>query len=337
MVISVHCPSCSTTFPVDTAKVPAGGVYARCSVCSDIFLVDPASHSETIEPSAPSKDPLPDTFPKSQPVELSESVEPSPTGELWEVVEPTEPVESSGAADPPELVESSKPLESSEAVESSDVGESSEGAESSSEVPERTQPLWTVEPYEALEPSEAGGAAEGFEIVDAEPEGGGVNEPAGEGAPPGESTTAAEATDVVGSSMDPVAEPGEGPEGAPEAPVETTSSEFEIESAPEPTPAHPEPRSIPPTTIQSFRFGRRDPHEKARRLARVLVSDMIMYNPERHSRAVAADSLREDFEDEISKSWQEYIEQVGEEMARRTTYFHDALNDILAGGKQLFP
>ena len=39
---------------------------------------------------------------------------------------------------------------------------------------------------------------------------------------------------------------------------------------------------------QAFSFGRRDPHDKARRLARVLVSDMIMYNPERHSRAIAA-------------------------------------------------
>ena len=85
-----------------------------------------------------------------------------------------------------------------------------------------------------------------------------------------------------------------------------------------------------------FQFGKRDPHEKARRLARVLVSDMITYNPDRHASALAHGTLREDFEEEIDKSWTEYVEQVGTELAESTSYWTDALNDILARGESLF-
>jgi len=85
-----------------------------------------------------------------------------------------------------------------------------------------------------------------------------------------------------------------------------------------------------------FQFGRRDPHDKARRLARVLVSDMITYNPERHEEALAQNRLKEDFEEEIDKSWAEYVEQVGPEIAESTDYWRDALNEILARGEPLF-
>ena len=62
-----------------------------------------------------------------------------------------------------------------------------------------------------------------------------------------------------------------------------------------------------------------------------------MYNPERHSRALDAGSLKEDFGDEIQKSWEEYVGQVGEAIAASTSYFNDALNDILARGDRVFP
>ena len=38
--MNVTCPSCTTVFRVDPAKVPAGGVRARCSVCRTVFQVD---------------------------------------------------------------------------------------------------------------------------------------------------------------------------------------------------------------------------------------------------------------------------------------------------------
>jgi len=98
----------------------------------------------------------------------------------------------------------------------------------------------------------------------------------------------------------------------------------------------PQPAATP--TVQGFTFGKRDPKDKAKRLARVLVSDMIMYNAERHQIALAHGTLAQDFDDEIQKSWKEYVEQVGEEMANGEGrgFWVEALNDILAKGKEVF-
>jgi predicted Zn finger-like uncharacterized protein len=243
MVISVQCPMCSTSFPVDTAKVPEEGVYARCSVCSGVFFVErptvavagvPTARYAPLAPEAPTPEPW--------------TASPEP----W-------------APSAPESFEIS--------------AEATEAAPAAAPFEER--PWGAVEPEPVREELQ-------LDPVDTEP----LQTPAAE--PPG--------------------------------------SSFEAH-APPPPPAETGTRAPAP----AFTFGRRDPHDKARRLARVLVSDMIMYNPERHTRAMASGSLREDFDDEIKKSWEEYVEQVGEEIAKGTSYFHDALNEILAQGQRVFP
>ncbi len=84
------------------------------------------------------------------------------------------------------------------------------------------------------------------------------------------------------------------------------------------------------------RFGRRDPHDRARRLARVLVSDIIAYYPDKHAEALREGRVRETFEEEVEKSRKEYIEQVGREMAESTDYFRVALNEVLARGTGVY-
>lgn len=84
------------------------------------------------------------------------------------------------------------------------------------------------------------------------------------------------------------------------------------------------------------RFGKRDPHDRARRLARVLVSDIIAYYPEKHAEAVLRGSVREEFEAEVQKSWKEYVDQVGSEIADSTPYFREALNEVLARGREIY-
>ncbi len=71
-------------------------------------------------------------------------------------------------------------------------------------------------------------------------------------------------------------------------------------------------------------------------MARALISDMIVYQPDKRQRALAEGNLKEAFDDEIKKSWEEYVEQVGEELASSTNHFNDALNDILADGRSVF-
>jgi protein-disulfide isomerase-like protein with CxxC motif len=65
---------------------------------------------------------------------------------------------------------------------------------------------------------------------------------------------------------------------------------------------------------------------------------MIMYNAERHQNALASGSLAEDFEEEIDKSWKEYVDQVGQEIAEGDgqRFWTEALNDILAKGQPVF-
>jgi hypothetical protein len=83
-------------------------------------------------------------------------------------------------------------------------------------------------------------------------------------------------------------------------------------------------------------FLSQDPSLKARRLARALISDIVVYHPAKRQEGIRDGNLKELFEDEIKKSWEEYTEQVGREVAESTGYFREALNEILAGGRQVF-
>ena len=79
-----------------------------------------------------------------------------------------------------------------------------------------------------------------------------------------------------------------------------------------------------------------DPNAKARRLARALISDLITYFPAKRDEGVRDGTLKEVFKEEIKKSYQEYADQVGKEFAESTEHFKNALNEILAGGQQIF-
>ena len=85
-----------------------------------------------------------------------------------------------------------------------------------------------------------------------------------------------------------------------------------------------------------IRFGRRSPEDKAKSLARSLVSDLVAYNPDKHKEALAAGTLQEVFGDEIQKSLKEYQEQVEPDVMSKGTFFNDALNSILAEGQSVF-
>jgi len=83
-------------------------------------------------------------------------------------------------------------------------------------------------------------------------------------------------------------------------------------------------------------FGAQDPDTRAHRIARALVSDIIAYSDRDVDASRTAGSLRTDFREDILKSWEEYVEQVGEDFAKSTPFFRDALNDILAQGRSVF-
>lgn len=83
-------------------------------------------------------------------------------------------------------------------------------------------------------------------------------------------------------------------------------------------------------------FLRSDPMTRAKRLARALVSDMVAYQPQKRAEGLANGTLKQLFRDEIRKSYDEYVEQVGRDVAESTAFFQDALNEVLAEGRRVF-
>ena len=230
MTITVSCPSCDTSFPVDPAKVPPEGVRAQCSVCPEIFDVD--------RPNGVSAEALPASEPMVDGFETADSVE-------------TGTVELPGIDGAFETTDSAAEDDSN----GGDVG------------PVQTEDYAT------------GDMAIDIGLID-------MPEPAAE----------------VVDADEPAAAPGDASEETP-GPI---------------------------------RFGRRSPEDKARSLARSLVSDLIAYNPEKHKEALATETLKEVFGEEIEKSLKEYQEQVEPDVMARGSFFNDALNSLLAERRSIF-
>jgi hypothetical protein len=109
------------------------------------------------------------------------------------------------------------------------------------------------------------------------------------------------------------------------------------------TPPPPQPSAFPPpqpSAAPSRRpinpFLSRDPSLRAKRLARALVSDMVAYYPAKHAEGLEKGTLKELFREEIKKSYDEYVAQVGADFARATTHFQESLNEVLGAGKKIF-
>ncbi|MFC1575289.1 zinc-ribbon domain-containing protein [Gemmatimonadota bacterium] len=311
--MTVECPACNTSFPVDPNKVPPEGVHARCSVCSEVFFVEVPPEDTGALPSAevmeaPAEDfgaPVDDVEAAAEAFEAPADVIEAPTEDFGAPTDEVEAAPEEGEAFAEEASMETAPEEVASAFET-------ETTFGDDVVFETEDDLGTT----------FGGGEPAFETT----------EPAfGEAEPTfgdGESTFTMDPPEL-GTVEEAPAEPVPSFDEAREAPVEAVSEAVE-----EPVEAA-EPE-VPATPLPTPSFGKRDPKEKAQRLARVLVSDIILYNPDRHQRALEEGRLKEDFDDEVKKSWSEYVDQVGEEIANSTNFFNEALNEILAKGEQLY-
>jgi hypothetical protein len=111
------------------------------------------------------------------------------------------------------------------------------------------------------------------------------------------------------------------------------SSSADLASSPA---ARSETTAATPAKAPINPFLANDPNQKAKRLARALVSDMVAYHPQKRDEGLRAGTLKQLFREEIKKSYEEYVDQIGKEFAETTSHFQDALNDVLAGGKKVF-
>ena len=131
------------------------------------------------------------------------------------------------------------------------------------------------------------------------------------------------------------------PAAPPAAPPASAGASASPAPAARPAPAlPPRPAAPSPAPAPARRpvnpFLSQDPSQKARRLARALISDMVVYHPAKRREGIRDGTLKQLFEEEIKKSWEEYSEQVGRDVAETSSHFRDALNEILADGKSMF-
>jgi predicted Zn finger-like uncharacterized protein len=240
--MNVICPSCSTVYRVDPAKVPERGVRARCRICAAIFQVPaPGEQSVTAERELPREIPRqPEPVVAAAPAPAPTPPAPSPP-----------PAPETRAPEPPApRVTAPRPV-----------------------APGSPRPSVAIPPVVAPPPRTSGTDF---------------------GRPP--------------AAVPPAARPAAPPAGA--APAATKR------------PVNP--------------FMSQDPQQKARRLARALISDLVVYYPDRRQEGLRKGNLKEVFGEEIKKSWEEYRDQVGKDIADGTSYFNDALNEILAGGQKIW-
>jgi predicted Zn finger-like uncharacterized protein len=77
-------------------------------------------------------------------------------------------------------------------------------------------------------------------------------------------------------------------------------------------------------------------HKKAERLGRSLVKDIYLYHKDKVELGRKNGNLVQLLGEEIKKSWKFYKKQVDPEILQEKNYFKDALNEIIAEGKEVF-
>jgi len=77
-------------------------------------------------------------------------------------------------------------------------------------------------------------------------------------------------------------------------------------------------------------------HERARRLAKALASDLVLYNQEKVEQGLRDGTLVQLLGAEIKRSWEYYCQQIPKHIVENSDYFREQLNKIVGKGKEIF-
>lgn len=77
-------------------------------------------------------------------------------------------------------------------------------------------------------------------------------------------------------------------------------------------------------------------NKRARRLAKALASDLILYNQGKVEEGLREGTLAQLLGSEIRRSWEYYCQQIPKHIVEGTDYFKDQLNKIVGKGKEIF-
>lgn len=325
--MNVRCAECQSVFRVDPAKVPPGGVRARCSVCGAVMQVG-GDTTQFVEIAAADVE-------SASAAVTSAATPAAPVKPTWTSAVP-QAILDSDAASAPEYYDPS-PVEPAPAVEP----ESATMRRATPMAPPAAPPRApTPEAMSVAAPAVVAG------VVPA-PTPSPIPSPAvvpprPRMVPPVRASSTMLTPPIPGAPLRVPAPPIPPRAAAPTAPVlpPRVAPPIPPGAGVVKPPMAPPVRPVAPAEHSGKRpvnpFLAQDPNLKGRRLARALVSDMVAYLPDRREQGLRDGTLKALFKEEIRKSYEEYIDQVGKEFAESTTHFEEALNDLLAGGQKMF-
>ena len=299
--MNVSCPDCRSIFRVDPSKVPPSGVRARCSVCGGVISI-PAPTGQNTPPTG-----IPQAGGSSTPSGNQPRQRTTPqASDSWDPA----PFSSSAPRTPASAAPPPRPASPPPAAPPPRTMEAPAAPRPRPEAVERASVAATATP-----PSPTSGLPE-FATPPAAP-----------------------------SFPSPASSPFPAPSAPPFVPGASRPPTLPRTQGPAPTP--PRTQGAPPSTVSPASsdggarrplnpFLSKDPNQRAKRLARALVSDIITYHPAKHAEGLRDGTLKQLFREEIKKSFEEYIAQVGQQLAESTTYFQEALNEVLGAGKKIF-
>jgi hypothetical protein len=94
----------------------------------------------------------------------------------------------------------------------------------------------------------------------------------------------------------------------------------------------PEQKPESPPTVQPVREN--SAHEKAKRLARLIVADIVLYNQAAVEEGIRNNTFTEVMAHDIQEARTLYAQRVPEEIRQQTTYLDEAFADLIARKKQ---
>lgn len=148
-------------------------------------------------------------------------------------------------------------------------------------------------------------------------------------APAGDATVAISAAQIRERMAAPAAAPSSVPAPAPAAAAPATPSATE---------ERPTTQYVPPTGVSAGRGVASPPseqakkHDEARRFARLLVSEIKLYNEAKVEQGRKNRDLYERLKEDIDRSRQMYDERISDDVRKTSNYFYDELVRILADG-----
>ena len=342
--MNVSCPECQSVFRVDPARVPGPGVRARCSVCGGIIPIT-AARSWTDDFSTPhdaasltSARPAARSTSGSSAAVVDRPSMPAAPSRASSLTPPAATPRSATPTRVPPFVPGRRPTPSSGAPVSPPPASAmpqpqpprpAASAPSSPAMPGMA-PVSGSFASQPAAPQPLRPVAQA-PVADASPRSVVPSAPRVPEVPIGAPIPRPPAAAAPGS----VTTPGSGPR-ASDLLASAPASVVPPRTSGDPPPAAKGEQTVGATKAPINPFLANDPNQKAKRLARALVSDMVAYHPQKRDEGMRAGTLKQLFREEIKKSYEEYVEQIGKEFTESTSHFQDALNDVLAGGKKVF-